>query len=118
MPASGVCAAISKYSHLCDEGPMCALLHHCTWLQVLDLIHHLDVLESLIAEGVTSRDEWAWSKQFRYYRVSDTVVTANMAGAVLDYSWEYQGNAPKLVHTPLTDKCYLTLTQVTVLCLL
>ena len=86
-----------------------------TNLQVLDLIHHIDVVEALISEGVSSSDDWVWVKQLRYYRTGRTGATAlvvKMADAALDYSWEYQGNAPKLVYTPLTDRCYLTLTQV------
>jgi Hydrolytic ATP binding site of dynein motor region len=89
-------------------------------VQVLDLIHNIDVLDQLVAERTSSLADWAWSKQLRYYSQAGTarsttaapVVTVKMAEATLHYSWEYQGNAPKLVYTPLTDKCYLTLTQV------
>ena len=87
--------------------------------QVLDLIHHLDVVDALVKEGATSINDWVWIKQLRYYRTGrqgSSAVAVNMADATLDYSWEYQGNAPKLVYTPLTDRCYLTLTQVSRVC--
>lgn len=34
-----------------------------------------------------------------------------MANSELEYSYEYQGTGAKLVWTPLTEKCFLTLTQ-------
>jgi len=49
-----------------------------------------------------------WYKQLRYALENQTTLVG-MCDAFFDYSYEYQGNAPKLVHTPLTDKCYLTL---------
>lgn len=51
-----------------------------------------------------------WFKQLRYSIENGTnTCLVGMCDAFLDYTFEYQGNAPKLVHTPLTDKCYITL---------
>jgi dynein heavy chain 2 len=77
---------------------------------VLDIIHNMDVVNYLIKEGATI-DSWAWQKQLRFYLDEARVCKGKMSDAVFTYTYEYQGNAPKLVHTPLTDKCYLTLTQ-------
>eukprot|EP00727_Mastigamoeba_balamuthi_P008574 m51a1_g4339 putative cytoplasmic dynein 2 heavy chain 1 isoform x1 (4695) ;mRNA; f:164362-180818 len=76
-----------------------------------DIIHNLDVVIQLKAAGIKSLAEWSWQKQLRYYMTDKDLCIIRMGEATCDYTYEYQGNAPKLVYTPLTDKCYLTLTQ-------
>ena len=80
---------------------------------ILDLVHHMDVVAYLDKARCEALSDWAWHKQLRYYLRDDGTNTAEirMCDASFNYTYEYQGNAPKLVHTPLTDKCYLTLTQ-------
>ena len=79
------------------------------------MVHQIDVVEQLVHARTESLSDWQWSKQLRFYvEYPDrhTVMCyASMCEARFPYTFEYQGNAPKLVHTPLTDKCYLTLTQ-------
>ncbi|KAM9852784.1 cytoplasmic dynein 2 heavy chain 1 isoform 4-T4 [Aulostomus maculatus] len=78
---------------------------------ILDIIHNISVVKQLNQAGVTSLDAWAWKKQLRFYMGPDKCCQIHMVDAKFSYTYEYQGNAAKLVHTPLTDKCYLTLTQ-------
>ncbi|XP_053561557.1 cytoplasmic dynein 2 heavy chain 1 [Bombina bombina] len=78
---------------------------------ILDIIHNIDVVKRLNQVQVNSAEDWAWKKQLRFYMKSDKKCYVQMVDAELQYTYEYQGNAPKLVYTPLTDKCYLTLTQ-------
>ncbi|KAG5188873.1 dynein heavy chain, N-terminal region 2-domain-containing protein [Tribonema minus] len=86
---------------------------------VLDLVHSMDVVRQLEQAGTRNQLDWAWQKQesvscylkLRYYVEANGKCVVRMGGAQFDYTHEYQGNAPKLVHTPLTDRCYLTLTQ-------
>ncbi|XP_029136209.2 dynein cytoplasmic 2 heavy chain 1 [Labrus bergylta] len=78
---------------------------------ILDIVHNISVVKQLNHAGVNSSDAWAWKKQLRFYMGPDKCCFIQMVDAQLNYTYEYQGNAAKLVHTPLTDKCYLTLTQ-------
>ena len=79
---------------------------------IMDLIHSIDVADQLITHNVKLESDWWWQKQLRFYlREEASPCKVHMVDAAFDYTFEYQGNSPKLVHTPLTDKCYLTLTQ-------
>jgi len=79
---------------------------------VMDLIHHIDVVRQLMDDKVSSIDHWLWQKQLRFYlRQTDKIAVIRMVDSEFTYSYEYIGNVDKLVHTPLSDKCYLVLTQ-------
>lgn len=85
---------------------------------VMDVIHFKDVALQLSKVYDDHRADlgFQWKKQLRYYlnpqKKVNTAVKVCMFDAEFDYSFEYQGNAQgRLAHTPLTDKCYLVLTQ-------
>ncbi|KAK7489861.1 hypothetical protein BaRGS_00018883, partial [Batillaria attramentaria] len=93
------------------SGPEAVVLELKLKALILDTIHNMDVVSQLLDVNIRSTADWQWQKQLRYYLVKDGMCHMRMVDAEFEYTYEYQGNAPKLVHTPLTDKCYLTLTQ-------
>ncbi|KAI8066635.1 dynein heavy chain [Gongronella butleri] len=83
---------------------------------VTELVHQRDVTRHLAQLRVTSNKDFHWLYQMRYYfnaSVEDPLhrLTINMASATFYYGFEYLGVVDRLVQTPLTDRCYLTLTQ-------
>ncbi len=76
-------------------------------LIVLD-VHARDVVERLVKEGVSSVTDFAWICQMRYFEEAEGLVV-RMVQASFPYGYEYLGNTLRLVITPLTDRCYMTL---------
>ena len=70
----------------------------------------MDMVDQLQQAQSTSIQDWHWQRQLRFYMRKETsIALGRMVDAECEYTYEYLGNQAKLVHTPLTDKCYLTL---------
>ncbi|XP_007888401.2 dynein axonemal heavy chain 11-like [Callorhinchus milii] len=75
-------------------------------------VHARDVVAKLIAQKVTNSQAFVWLSQLRHrWNESQRHCFVNICDAQFQYSYEYLGNTPRLVITPLTDRCYITLTQ-------
>ncbi|XP_057654279.1 dynein beta chain, ciliary-like [Diorhabda carinulata] len=75
-------------------------------------VHSRDVVAKMIVMKVENSQAFQWQSQLRH-KWDDTRKDcfANICDAEFRYSYEYLGNTPRLVITPLTDRCYITLTQ-------
>lgn len=74
-------------------------------------VHARDVVDNMIQQGVSSTNAFEWISQLRYYWINTTEeLEIRVVNAQFPYGYEYLGNTTRLVITPLTDRCYLTLT--------
>jgi len=75
-------------------------------------VHSRDVVAKLILQKVENSQAFQWQSQLRHrWDKNKDDCFANICDAEFQYDYEYLGNTPRLVITPLTDRCYITLTQ-------
>ncbi|XP_037943923.1 dynein beta chain, ciliary-like [Teleopsis dalmanni] len=85
-------------------------------------VHSRDVVGKIIHAKVENSLCFQWQCQLRHrWDVAQNVLGteisgaedcfANICDAEFRYAYEYLGNTSRLVITPLTDRCYITLTQ-------
>ncbi|EAY21562.1 Dynein heavy chain family protein [Trichomonas vaginalis G3] len=71
-------------------------------------VHNRDKLEELIDNEINDVDAFLWIQQLRYYSEDDLIIVKSLNNS-FEYTYEYVGNSPRLVLTPLTDRCYQTM---------
>ena len=74
-------------------------------------VHARDIVEELLESGVDTTNNFRWQQQLRYYWNKDEDdCLVQQSSSFINYGYEYQGCTSRLVITPLTDRCWMTLT--------
>lgn len=118
---SGQEDSLKKYNEVCNarlEGLIRLVQNDLTKgdrIKIITVItidvHNRDVVSALIQKKVENNVDFKWQSQLRNYWLPDEKqVNIRICDFATQYSFEYTGNCGRLVITPLTDRCYVTLT--------
>lgn len=76
-------------------------------------VHNRDIVQQLLDEGIESSSEFLWQQQLRYdfdEQSTGATISVYQINSRMDYGYEYIGPNSRIVITPLTDRCWITIT--------
>jgi dynein heavy chain len=93
------------------RGSLPKLIRYIIVALVTTDVHARDIIDELCDRQVNNVHDFLWQQQLRYYwepEVDNCII--RHSDARVNYGYEYMGATSRLVITPLTDRCWLTLT--------
>lgn len=104
---------IVELAKLVADPNLASLSRHILVALITVDVHARDIVDDLKNAQVQSTDDFMWKKQLRYYiegqDSADCVI--RQVQATLQYGFEYMGATSRLVITPLTDRCWITISM-------
>ncbi|XP_004439654.1 PREDICTED: dynein heavy chain 14, axonemal [Ceratotherium simum simum] len=74
-------------------------------------VHCRDRVRDLLVKNIFSAEDFEWKRHLQYkWNEKQKLCYVSQGDASFTYGYEYLGCTPRLVITPLTDRCWLTLT--------
>ncbi|XP_063093605.1 dynein axonemal heavy chain 14 [Cavia porcellus] len=75
-------------------------------------VHCRDIVTDLLLKNIFNAEDFEWTRHLQYkWNEKQRLCYVSQGDANFTYGYEYLGCKPRLVITPLTDRCWLTLTR-------